>query len=67
MGTPIKSNMLTADQIEALRRSVKQWQEIAQREFGRAPTPAEIEAGRRSDEWWEKRLREMREQEKQRG
>jgi len=55
-----RTRMLTADEIEALRRHAKAVGEFADRAFGRAPSEAEMEARRRGDEWWENRLREMR-------
>jgi len=64
---PIKPDMLTADELEALRKDAKEAHELGRRAFGGGPkTPEEIESERRGDEWWEKRLREMREQEAKR-
>lgn len=56
-------NMLTADELEALRKNAKESSKLARMAFGgdKPPTPEEIEAERRGDEWWAKRLAEMRE------
>ena len=63
---PIKPDMLTADELEALRNDAKETSKFAWEAFGGAPlTEAEIEAQRRSDEWWAKRFAEMRAREQQ--
>jgi hypothetical protein len=59
-----KPDMLTADELEELRRADEEHSERARRAFGGGPlTAAQIEARRQSDEWWERRLREMRTEE----
>ena len=59
--------MLTADELEALLNSAREMRAVARRAFGDgSQTAAETEADRRGDEWWEKHLRQMREQEAQR-
>ena len=60
-----KPEMLTADEVEALRQNAKETRKFAVKAFGgdRPLTPDEIEAERRSDEWWAKHIAEMRERE----
>jgi hypothetical protein len=59
----IKPDMLTADELEALRRSAKEGMAYARKVFGRVQSPDEIEADKRGGEWWDNRLREMRAEE----
>jgi hypothetical protein len=60
---PIPSKMLTADQIEALRRAAKFSMARARQEFGGKVSAAQLELERRGEQWWARRLAEMREQE----
>lgn len=55
--------MRTADQIESLRRAAKFSIARARQESGVKVSTARLELERRGDQWWAKRLREMREQE----
>jgi len=55
--------MLTADQIEALRRAAKFSIARARKESAANVSAARLELERRGDQWWARRLREMREQE----
>lgn len=60
--------MLTADELERLRQSSKRSQEYARQAFGGRPKSAEaIERERAGDEWWDKRLAEMRAAERKAG
>jgi len=60
----IEAEMLTADEIEALRSFAKRALTHARRVFGAGmPTAAEIEAERRGEEWWAAHLAEMRRRE----
>lgn len=59
-------DMLTADELEALRRAAKAQVAYARRAFGHEPSAAEIEAEKRGDEWWDRRLAEMRAEERAR-
>jgi hypothetical protein len=64
---PIKTEMLTADEIEALLKERREASDLARAAFGGGPlTPEELEQRQRGDEWWEKRLRQMREAERKR-
>jgi hypothetical protein len=55
---------LTADELEELRHKAREGSKLARKAFGgRARSRAEIEAERRGDEWWERRLKEMRAEE----
>jgi len=60
---PIKPDMLTADKIEALRRSAKLSIARNRQETGAKLSPARAELERRADQWWARRLSEMRVQE----
>jgi hypothetical protein len=57
------SDMLSADELEALRRSAKSQSEYFRRALGRIQSAEEIEQERRDDEWWANYLRKMREEE----
>lgn len=58
------ADMLTADELEALRDHAKDCRKFAWRTFGGAPpAAAEIDAERRSNEWWANHLAEMRKRE----
>jgi hypothetical protein len=54
---------LTPTELAALRQSAKKAGEFYRKALAREPTPAEIEAERSGDEWWERRIRGLREQE----
>lgn len=61
---PKPSNMLSADELEALRADLRDAGDLARQAFGGAPfTPEELDRRRSGDEWWTERLRQMREQE----
>ena len=62
-----KPRMLTADELEALRRRAKERAAYLRAALGSAQSAAAIEAERRGDEWWAKRLSEMREDERRGG
>ena len=52
-----------ADEIEAFRRAAKWSIARARMESGVKISAARLELERRADQWWARRLREMREQE----
>jgi hypothetical protein len=61
---PFKSEMLTADELGALRNHAKESYKFALQAFGAGPlTPEEVEAERRGDERWANHLTEMRKRE----
>ena len=60
---PKPSNMLSADELEALRADLRDGRSRSAGVWGRPFTPEELDRRRSGDEWWTERLRQMREQE----